>query len=411
MPARTRLRQPNPTVRRVLFLTPELPYPPESGGRIKSLSLLEYMRSTHDVRVLCFRRSELSEEQTKWAERYAVRTLKLVRGRNPLNLLRSYLSGVPLSIQRNRSGEMRRLVQAEVSAWAPEVVFVDGWLMAQYLPAGFDGLKLLHEHNAEHTIWRRQWELERNPLLRFLVGREFQRVRRHEAAMLKHYDVVFAVSEADREALLALGAGVQIRVLPNLPDESLLDLPPLAFTETEPLIFYFGTLSWQPNIEGLEFFLQSVLPEVREDMPEARLVIAGNGASPALVKLAGSTAGVDFVGPIDDPELYYRRARVFIEATRSGGGTKLKVLNALARGLPVVASPQAARGLDAVAGEHLLVARGSDSMIEAVLRVLRDQRLWTRLSENGRALVRARYRAKEAYAPLDEVLNGAAART
>jgi len=108
---------------------------------------------------------------------------------------------------------------------------------------------------------------------------------------------------------------------------------------------------------------------------------------------------------VADAEPLYRRARLFVEASPTGGGTRLKVLNALARGLPAVASPEGAEGLDAVPGEHLLVAADAESMAEAVCRLMADDDLWRVLSENGRALIRSRYLPEVAYRPLDEVLS------
>jgi glycosyltransferase involved in cell wall biosynthesis len=198
--------------------------------------------------------------------------------------------------------------------------------------------------------------------------------------------------------------------LPNLPDLTLLERPALSFAAAEPVILYFGTLSWPPNVEGLQYFLSSVFPLLRQRAPEARFVVAGKGAPAWLERLARRTAGVKFVGPVEDAEPLYRRARVFIEASRSGGGTRLKVLNALARGLPVVASPEGAEGLELVAGEHLLVASDAESTAEAVRRLLSEDGLWRTLSENGRALVRSHYLAEAAYGPLDEVLSGAGAK-
>jgi glycosyltransferase involved in cell wall biosynthesis len=397
---------------RLLFLSSELPHPADAGGTIKTASILGYLKGRHQVELLCFRRGVVTDEQARWCQATGqVETVPLSRGRTPLNLLRSYLRGLPLSIERNRSRRMAELVSGRLRDGEYDAVFVDGWLMAQYLPPWFDGLALLHEHNAEHVMWQRQAERERNPLLKALIRLEQRRVRRYEAAILPRFDVVFAVSEADRLALIELGADLErLRVLPNLPEPSLLERPSLSFAATEPVILYFGTLSWPPNIEGLEYFLSSVFPGVRQRMPEARLVIVGKGAPTRLQRLARRTPGVDFLGPVDEVEPLYRRARLFVEASRSGGGTRLKVLNALARGLPVVASPEGAEGLDTVSGEHLLVADDAESMVEAVARLMADDGLWRALSENGRALVRSRYLAEAAYGPLDEVLSGAGAK-
>ncbi len=397
---------------RVLFLSSDLPHPADSGGAIKTSSILAYLRRRHEVHLACFERQSLTEEQVRWrAEFDSVQTLPLNRGRTPLNLARSYVRGIPLSIERNRSARMAERVSQRLRDGDYDAVFVDGWLMAQYLPEEFDRLTVLHEHNAEHVMWRRQAERERNPFAKTLLWLEYRRVRRYEAAILPRFGMIFAVSEADRQSLIELGAEPErLRVLPNLPDPALLERPALSFATAEPIILYFGTLSWMPNVEGLEYLLDAVFPSLRERMPEARLLIAGKGAPSPLRRLAGRTAGVEFLGPVADAEPLYRRARLFLEASRSGGGTRLKVLNALARGLPVVASPEGAAGLDTVPGEHLLVAHDAGSMVEAVSRLMADDGLWRALSENGRALVRSRYLAEAAYGPLDELLSGAGAK-
>ena len=390
---------------RILFLTFQFPYPAISGASIKTLSLLDYLRREHDVRCLSLRRDPLSPEQQNWADgQGGLRTVELDKGRNAWSLLLSYAARVPLRIERNRSGEMARLVNAQIGEFQPDAIFADGLSMAQYVPEGYPGLKLLHEHNAEYLIWQRQSELETGPR-RWLAAREATRLRRYEASALARFDLVFTVSEDDRRQLLALGAVPdRVRILPNIPDLSLIDLPAPDFADTAPVILYFGTLSWQPNIEGLERLLTSIFPVVRGQVPEARLVVAGAGASPALGGRVAATEGAEFIGEVSDPEPLYRHARLLVDATRSGGGTRLKILNALARGIPVVASGIAAQGLEVIPSEHLLVAEADGEMSDAIALLLRDPDRCRSLSENARALVRARYVAEVAFRPLDDAL-------
>jgi glycosyltransferase involved in cell wall biosynthesis len=390
---------------RILFITFQFPYPAISGASIKTLSLLDYLRRDHDVRCLSLRRGPPSREQQEWAEGLGgIRTVELDKGRNAWSLLLSYAAGVPLRIERNRSGEMARLVNAQIGEFQPDVLFADGLSMAQYVPEQYPALKLLHEHNAEYLIWQRQSDLETGPR-RWLAASEAARLRRYEAAALDRFDIVFAVSQDDGQELLALGADPgRLRILPNIPDPALLEMPPPVFTDTAPVILYFGTLSWEPNIEGLERLLTSILPAVRGEVPEARLLVAGVGASPALASRVVATPGAEFVGEVSDPEPLYRRARVLVDATRSGGGTRLKVLNAFARGVPVVASSLAAQGLDVIRGEHLLIADADDEMSDATALLLRDPDRCRSLSENARALARDRYVAEVAFRPLDEAL-------
>jgi glycosyltransferase involved in cell wall biosynthesis len=390
---------------RILFLTFQFPYPPFTGASIKTLSILDYLRRDHDVHLISLWRGPLSSAQKEWASSLAgLHTVELDKPRNAWTLLSSYAARVPLRIERNRSSRMASLVKDQISAFQPEVLFADGLSVAQYVPQGFQGLKILHEHNAEYVIWQRQSEIETG-LRRWVASREATRLRRYEASMVRQFDMVFAVSDDDRRTLLDLGAeDSRMDILPNIPDRALLDRPAPAFADSEPVILYFGTLSWQPNIEGLERLLTSVFPEVRRRVPEVRLVVAGLGASQALAERVSSTEGAAFRGRVEDPEPLYCTARILVDATRSGGGTRLKVLNSLARGIPVVASTVAAQGLDVIPGEHLLVANGNDQMIDAVVLLLRDNSRWQTLSQNGRALVRSRYVAEIAYRPLDRAL-------
>jgi glycosyltransferase involved in cell wall biosynthesis len=391
---------------RILYLTSAIPFPPDSGAAIKSLSVLDHLRRHHDVRTACFRRTPLTEEQAAWAGD-SVATIELNRQRNAWNLVRSYISRVPLGIERNRSGDMKRLVEAEVAAFAPQAIVVDGWLMPQYVPQSYTGQRLLHEHNAEYTLWERQTEEEKG-LRKLFVSREAGRVRRYERELLKRFDIVFAVSEDDRRALEQLDPeGGAIRLLPNLPEPSLLERPSPAFDLTEPAVLYFGTLSWEPNIEGLNRFLANVWPGIRKRMPDASLLVAGKGGSPDLASRVAAAENAEFIGDVGDPESVYAQARVVVDAARTGGGTRIKILNSLARGIPVVATVQAARGLDIVPGEHLISVRTDGAMADAVASLLKDPVRWKVISENGRALIRARYVPTVAFRELDDALAAA----
>ncbi len=385
--------------KRVLFITPRPLAEPRSGGTIKSAALLAHLERRHEVDVACF----LSPGE-RW-QRTSGRTVtvRLDRPRSIGRLLSSYVRRVPLSIERNRHPSMAEAVTELVARGNHEVILVDGWLMAQYLPEWFRGTTILHQHNAEHLMWRRQLALERSPLRRAAVGVESSRVRRYEARILRRFDVVFAVSEPDRVAVLALGAPPPVPILPNVPVPSLLGRPPLA-PGSQPVALTLGTLSWQPTVEGVTRFLRDGFPTLRDRVPEARLVLAGAGAPHPLRALARQTPGVELVGEVTDDEPLYRLARCFCDLGVGGAGTHVKLLNALARGLPAVATRDAAEGLEVVPGEHLLVADGPSQVVEHLVRLLTDDVTWRRLSERGRELIRSRYVPEVAFTTLDAAL-------
>jgi glycosyltransferase involved in cell wall biosynthesis len=389
---------------RILFLTSEVPYPARSGGTIKSISVLQHLQRTHEVYVLCFRREPLSLEQEAWTAENGFVTVPLRRGRSAWNLLRSYGAGIPLSVLRNRSSRMSRLTAERLDSGGFDAAFADGWLMAQYVPATFPGLRVLHEHNAEHVMWQRQADLEKSFARRALIRLEHKRVRSYESAIVRRFDVVFAVSEEDRRALEKLGTRPgSVRLLPNVPQDGLLDLPDLR-PPAEPVLLFLGSLGWPPNAEGLRRFLRSGFPALRSRRPDVRLIVAGSEAPGWLGRLASETAGVEYAGAIADPEPLYRAARAFVDVGVGGSGTRVKVLNAMARGLPVVSLPSGVEGLNAVPGEHSLVAHDEAGLLDLLGEVLDDDGRWRALSEGGRRLVRERYVPEVAFAELDASL-------
>jgi glycosyltransferase involved in cell wall biosynthesis len=141
-----------------------------------------------------------------------------------------------------------------------------------------------------------------------------------------------------------------------------------------------------------------------EHVPDARLVVAGSGASEGMIRRVYESRGTEFAGPVADDEVLYSRARCFVDVGVGGSGTKVKVLNSLARGLPVVTGPDGAAGLEVVSGEHLLVAADPGRLHSALQRILRDDDLWRELSRNGRDLVRRRYVPEVAFGALDAAL-------
>lgn len=385
--------------RRILFLTPRPLDRPRSGGTIKSAALLAHLERDHDVDVACLSAS------TWMRDRGELVSVPLAKRRSAARLLASYVAGVPLSIERNRGQTLAAQVSVLVERRRHDVVFVDSWLMAQYLPPTFTGVRLLHQHNVEHEMWERHAELERSAVRRALIRMEAGRVRAYERDLVHGFDVVFAVSDADRRSFVALGGRPEhIRVLPNVADPALLERRALE-PPTEPVLLFLGTLSWPPNGEGVERFLRRGMDAVSSRRPDVRFIVAGRGAGKRLASLVRSTRGAELVEDVSDDELLYGHARCFVDTSVGGAGTRVKILNALARGVPVVATTDAASGLQAHDGVHLLEARDPDSLAEPIARVLGDDELWRRLSAEGRRLVRERYTPQRAFAALDEVLS------
>jgi glycosyltransferase involved in cell wall biosynthesis len=210
------------------------------------------------------------------------------------------------------------------------------------------------------------------------------------------------VSEADRREMdrrAPLGVTV---VAPNGADPSRWLRDARFQSET---VLFSGQLAYLPNIDAVEFLLQEIWPKVLQKRPQARLIIAG-GAPSSAVRDAIDTAGgsVTLCANPESMDNVARRASVTVAPLRLGSGTRVKILESMAWGLPVVSTTLGVEGIDAEDGQHLLVRDGADAFAEAVVQMLSDAVLWQRLREAGGALVRERYAWDKVFAPLEDAL-------
>jgi glycosyltransferase involved in cell wall biosynthesis len=379
-------------MRSMLFLTPELPYPPVSGGKIKSWKLVQHLSRHYRLALACPLKENdqrhLAEFESK-AELAEFLHEPLQVPRSARNLAISYLRGVPLNIHRTDSSRLRRAIDRIAADY--DLIFCDHYEVFQYVPEDYRGKVILHEHNAYFLMWYRYAERDGNLLLRLASYLEYLRVRRYEVRACARADRVFA-SPNDIDALVT--AGVErgkCGVTYHLGDETHLQCPPLDYADTELSLLYVGTLSWEANIDGLLWFLQQVWPLLRQRQPALRLQIAGGNPDARLQRAVEQDTNLELCGFVDDLEPLFQRNRVFIAPLRFGAGIKVKVLTAMGRGIPTVTTSVGSEGLQAESMRHLAIADDPEPMAEAIDRLLTDQTLWDQLAQGGRQLVLQHY--------------------
>ena len=386
---------PSPDVPRrpsVLFLTVELPYPPQAGGRIKSWKLVEHLSRRYALTVACP------------LKRDDARHVDAMRARAPLAdfvaepqdvprsaraLARSYVAGVPLNVLRARSPTLARRIAAIAPRHA--LIVSDHYEVFQYIPATYTGPVVLHAHNAYFMMWQRYAETAASPALRLAAWLEARRVKHYELAACARATRVIAAPN-DVATLTAQGADpAMFGVTYHLGDDAACDRPPLDRATTELALLYVGTLTWEPNVDGLSWFLDAVWPLLVARHPTLRLRIAGRGDDPRLRAVAARDPRVELLGFVDDLEPLFARSRVLVAPIRVGAGIKVKVLTGLARGIPTVTTTMGAEGVELVSGRHLALADTPAEQVAAIDALLTDEATWTRLSREGRAHVEARY--------------------
>ncbi|MCS7282445.1 MAG: glycosyltransferase [Anaerolineae bacterium] len=384
----------------LLFLTSQFPYPPRQGGSLRSWGLISTLARRHDVSLLAF--GDPSE-----AAASPVRDLFRVMGvvpEPPPRAMSHRLRGLFLTSQpdmalRLESAAYRRSLINLLTLHRFDLVLIEGIEMALFLDVVEQACPrpraLFDNFNCEYLLQKRAFLTDiRYPwrwhgALYSLV--QWRRLRRYEASVCRRADFVVAVSEADADALRALVPGLSPTVVPNGVDVSAYDpqIPPAPGMGAHALVFT-GKMDFRPNVDAVLWFAEEVLPRVRREVPDAHFWVVGQRPHPRLASLRGNPA-VTLTGYVDDTRPYIAGAAVYVAPLRIGGGTRLKLLEAMAMERAVVATRLGAEGYEVRDGKELLLADDAETFAQAILTLLRDPDRRAALGRSARRFVEHRY--------------------
>jgi len=392
----------------ILMLTQVLPYPTDSGPKVKTLNVIKYLAQHHEVTLISFVRGDQSADAEQL--RAYCRTVHCVPMQRTamadgMALLRSVINGQPWLILRDDRAAMHAKVAEVLQAEKFDVIHADQHNMAQFAPRAAGVRRVLDTHNALWLLYQRMADTTEMGLTKFLYRRDWKLLKRYEGQVCREFDAVLAVSEEDKAALVQAGAPAEkITVLPITVDSD-------AFAPVQPdadaqNIIHLGTMYWQPNVDGVLWFLREVWPLIRAQKPDAHCDICGARPPESVRALGGAGSGVNVTGYVADPAPYLQKAGVMIVPVRAGGGMRVKILNNMSMCLPIVSTTIGSEGIAVEHEKHLLIADTSADYAAAVLRLLDDRALARRLGENGRALVLERYDYRAACRVLEDVYRG-----
>lgn len=395
---------------KVLLLTQVLPSPPDSGPKVKTWNLLKWLGARYEVTLASFARDEAAGEiEALRAHCCAVHAVPMMRGalRDAWFLGASLWSGRPWTIERDDRAAMHRLVKRLTGETRFDVVHVDQLNMAQYAARVAGSFTVLDAHNALWLLYQRLAQITPPGPRRLLWERESRRLRDYEGAVGRSVDARLAVSTQDRDALAeVIGPHHPIAVVPIAIDAD--EIAPLRRRPDADRVVHVGTMFWPPNVDGVRWFVETVWPRLRATRPDVAFDIVGPRPPRGLRALAPPGSGIRLVGYVDDPNVYLERAAVMVVPLRAGSGMRVKILTALAQGLPVVSTSMGCEGIAVEAGVHLLVADEPAAFAAATLRLLDDRAEAERLGANGRQLVARRYDYRAVYPQLQRVYDRAA---
>jgi len=249
--------------------------------------------------------------------------------------------------------------------------------------------KVLFTHNVEALIWRRHCAVARNPLWKAICWREYRATARAERHYLNLADHVLTVSDTDRDFFASTTERAKITVIPTGVD---LEFFRPAAEEAQPNTLVFtGSMDWMPNEDGVFYFVEKILPQIRRKVSTVSLLVVGRRPSSRLLKLATTTPGVKVTGAVDDIRPYMQRGAVYIVPLRVGSGTRLKIFEAMAMGKAIVSTSIGAEGLPVRPGRDVLIADTPKGFADAVVGLLQDDVRRSDLSRAARQLVAQRH--------------------
>jgi glycosyltransferase involved in cell wall biosynthesis len=384
---------------KVVIVNEGLAYPPTAGNWIRTINLMLHLAKRHEIIYVC-RGVDDSDAMRRAVEFYRENGIRAIVVGDPPpaksglafygRLAANLLSPLPYSIATHNSPavrqEIRRLAATEsIDVWQFEVPSYADAL------AGTDARTIIMAHNVESLIWKRLYETERQPLKRWYIGQQWKKYERFETTSMSLATRVVAVSEEDA-ALFRSRFGIEN---PAVVDNGV----DLAFfaegsdrTGFNPKqILFLGSLEWRPNVDSLDLLLDQILPEVLAQEPEARLCIVGRNPSPGLLRRAEANPSVELHADVPDVRPYLARSGVMAVPLRIGGGSRLKILEAIAAGLPVVSSRVGCEGLSFQPDRDLLVVERPEEMAAALLRCIRDPAGAAEMGARGREVAHERY--------------------
>ncbi len=399
----------------ILFLTPQLPCPPWQGTTLRNYHLIEGLAERHTISLLTFLEPQQPVDAAGWG-RLPQLCKKIVTVPMPTRSTAHRLLDLVRTNQPDMALRLKSSAFAErLTDWLRtesfDIVHIEGIELAPYLPLLVDAsdppLSLFDDHNAEYILQKRAFETDLRLPLRWHAAAysflQWWRLRRFEAQVCQAADRVLAVSDTDRVALEALRLKKRVWVIPNCIDvASYAPSPDQPETVPAFTLLFTGKMDFRPNIDAALWFGNEIWPLIKAQEPAATWGIVGKSPHPRLDSLR-SDPSITIVGQVPEMPPYLRAAELYVIPLRIGGGTRFKLLEAMAAGTPVVSTTVGAEGVPVRTDRDLLLADRPAEFAAAVLRLLRDPELRDRFSASSLALVREHFDWRTIVPNLEEI--------
>jgi sugar transferase (PEP-CTERM/EpsH1 system associated) len=388
----------------ILFVCHRLPFPPTRGGKIRPFHIIKHLNESHSVTVVSLAESVQELEEGLGLKKYCKNLIaeKLSPQVRWIQAYLSLLGGTPSSVAYFRSSRLMRRVKEVLEREHFDLVFVHCAFVAQYVLDIQGSTRIIDFGDLDSEKWFGYSLHKPFPLsLGFKI--EARKLRNYEKMIASQFNHCTVTTRGELDSFQKLNVPTPCNVIPNGVDLNYFHNNSKSPQVSNNIVFV-GRMDYYPNIDGAEYFVNDILPIIRQQRPNVTFQIVGSNPGRRVYRLA-STPGVSVTGHVSDVRPYLTEAEVAVAPLRIARGVQNKVLEALAMKIPSVTTPQVARGLEAIEGEHLLVGNGPAMFAKQVLRLLEDSALRTRISEAGRRFLEEHHTWTASMKILDKVKN------
>jgi len=389
---------------RILWVKADKLLPVQNGGNIRTYHVLRYLSARHELTFYSYYGGTPDPDYERELQRQLPGAVAVCTGKRELSgaaRALDYLAHLgaqpPYAVSRFADAKVQKQLQDWFREQRFDVAVCDFLDAAVNFPGSLNIPSVLFQHNVESEIWRRHAATAGNPAKRMMYRMEFRKMLRYELAAVRKFQHVIAVSANDRSIMTQWVDGDRVTVVPTgvdlaqyRPDATNSNPNPLA--ASAPLITFVGAMDWEPNVDGVEYFCREVWPSIKAEVPRARFRIVGRNPGRRVQKWASNSNddSIEVTGRVPSVVEHLRQSAVVIVPLRIGGGTRLKIYEAMATAKAVVSTTVGAEGLDVHHGRDIMLADDARSFAQAVIMLLRDPELRRRY-EKAAAETAARY--------------------
>jgi sugar transferase (PEP-CTERM/EpsH1 system associated) len=388
--------------------------PPDTGGKIRSYNILCELAKLHEVTLFLFCAAHEAGAQAELrgvVKRLIAVPLDLPEAKGAGELVNygaNLFSREPYNLAKYCKPEVRERLGALLAEEKFDLLLCDFLVTAGAIPWDVSCRKVIFQHNVETVIWRRHYQVATNPLWKAVSWFEWKRMEAAERKYLQKADQVIAVSENDRRTFLKYVDANKVAVTETGVDTKFFQ--PGADEEIPNSLAFTGSMDWLPNEDAIVYFAEEILPLIKQRLADVTLAVVGRKPSRRLIALSAGLPEIQFTGWVEDVRPYVMKRAVYIVPLRIGGGTRLKIFEAMSMGKPVVSTSIGAEGLPVRNGEHLLLADDPAKFADLTVRLLWDAARRRQIGMAARHLVEENYSWATVSKGFAQVLEGCVAR-